>query len=325
MSMESVKIRVERNTEIDLVKCPHILIGGSTGSGKSYLMKSMLCDILERKENRCKVIIIDPKSVDYQFLNSPIRRLTDEDMDQRMRFEGDTGSVEKVVGRGRKERKVICDEKSGGRYADWYWGFKGLGIVDRNGIEFGRALNKIEELECEMGRRYELMKYFGFEEWGRFVEWADSVLKEDEYEGWNGICQSSECEELRTKFREVYGTEVEGRGDHFDRLVLIVDELTDLIYWDRDKSRGVFRGRVESGLVRLSMLGRAAGIHLILGTQRPDAQTLSGQLRANIACRICLRVQSVMERRIVLGQSGNGSEREMVYQSELVSLERALR
>ena len=68
------------------------------------------------------------------------------------------------------------------------------------------------------------------------------------------------------------------------------------------------------------MLGRAAGIHLVLGTQRPDANVLSGQLRANMPTRICLRVANKMERRIVLGMSGEGQEREMVYLSQYSSL-----
>ena len=54
--------------KINLEKCPHILIGGSTGSGKSYLMKCMLSDILRSGE--AKVIVLDPKSVDYQFLTN---------------------------------------------------------------------------------------------------------------------------------------------------------------------------------------------------------------------------------------------------------------
>lgn len=62
----SVTIKCDRNTAIDLVKCPHILIGGTTGSGKSYLMKHILCDVL--RSNECKVIVIDPKCVDYQFV-----------------------------------------------------------------------------------------------------------------------------------------------------------------------------------------------------------------------------------------------------------------
>ena len=114
-------------------------------------------------------------------------------------------------------------------------------------------------------------------------------------------------------------------GGEMRHIVLMVDELADLMFWDRDKARGSMRGYVEKGLVRLSMLGRAAGLHLVLGTQRPDASILTGQLRANCPCRICLRVANKMERRIVLGMSGEGEEREMVYLSEYSKLEYELR
>ena len=269
----SIKVRVDKDTEIDLVKAPHILIGGSTGSGKSYLMKSMLCDVLERNDN-VSVIVIDPKSVDYQFL----KWIRDETERKRVRFEGDTGMPD-----------VISDaydtiygrvESNNRRYADFYWAWKGIELIDREGIDGGRALKVLRLLCNEMDSRYRLMREYGFSDWEEFVKYGEVEVERPE------------------------------------RLVLMIDELTDLTYWDREAERGVFRGYVEKYLVRLAMLGRAAGIHLVLGTQRPDANVLSGQLRANMPCRICLRVANKTERRIVLGMSGEGQEREMVYLSE---------
>ena len=276
-----IMTRVDKDTWIDLVKAPHILIGGSTGSGKSYLMKSMLCDILE-KNNGVNVIVIDPKSVDYQFLVS--RGL------DRTRFEGDTGEpdviseVYKTI-YGEENREVVGESR---RYANFFWAWKGIELIDRQGIDNGRALKVLRLLCNEMDRRYRLMKEYQYSEWGDYVEGE-----------------------------EVYSGETAGLAE---RIVLFVDELTDLTYWDRDRDRGEYRGLVEKYLVRLAMLGRAAGIHLVLGTQRPDAQVLSGQLRANIPTRICLRVANKIERRIVLGMSGEGQEREMVYLSQYSSL-----
>lgn len=130
------------------------------------------------------------------------------------------------------------------------------------------------------------------------------------------------CSEMSERYRTMKSRGVYDWKDlGGERILLVIDELTDLIYYDRSKDRGVMRGSIERDLVRLSMLGRAAGIHLMLGTQRPDAQTLPGQLRANIGCRICLRVSTEMERRIVLGQSGKGyGERSMEYLSNMSSL-----
>ena len=281
-----IMTRVDKDTWIDLVKAPHILIGGSTGSGKSYLMKSMLCDVLEKNDG-VNVIVIDPKSVDYQFLVS--RGL------DRMRFEGDTGEpdviseVYKTI-YGEENRKGAGESR---RYANFFWAWKGIELIDRQGIDGGRALKVLRLLCNEMDRRYRLMREYQYSEWGDYVE------------------------DIRGNEVEVYSGETAGRAE---RIVLFVDELTDLTYWDRDRDRGEYRGLVEKYLVRLAMLGRAAGIHLVLGTQRPDANVLSGQLRANMPTRICLRVANKMERRIVLGMSGEGQEREMVYLSQYSSL-----
>ena len=286
-----IMVRADKDTWIDLVKAPHILIGGSTGSGKSYLMKSMLCDILEKNDG-VNIIVIDPKSVDYQFLVS--RGL------ERARFEGDTGEpdviseVYKTI-YGEENREGARESR---RYANFFWAWKGIELIDRQGIDNGRALKVLRLLCNEMDRRYRLMKEYQYSEWGDYVE----DLRENELDaGYSGTDPWLP----------------EGRAE---RIVSFVDELTDWTYWDRDRDRGEYRGLVEKYLVRLAMLGRAAGIHLVLGTQRPDAQVLSGQLRANIPTRICLRVANKTERRIVLGMSGEGQEREMVYLSQYSSL-----
>jgi len=305
----SINVRVDKDTWIDLVKAPHILISGSTGSGKSYLMKSILCDVLEKNDN-VNVIVIDPKSVDYQFLKW--RR--DETERKRVRFEGDTGepdvisnAYDEIYGDGKTER----DNR---RYAEFYWSWKGIELVDRDGIDGGRALKILRLLCNEMDSRYRLMRQYGFSDWEEFVKWLDQ-------EGEDEVLEEMKISDVKGIKGEGSG-ETEGRAENFkkERIILMVDELTDLMYWDSDKDRGVLRGSVERYLVRLAMLGRAAGIHLVLGTQRPDANVLSGQLRANMPCRICLRVANKTERRIGLGMSGEGQEREMVYLSEYYSI-----
>jgi S-DNA-T family DNA segregation ATPase FtsK/SpoIIIE len=77
--------------------------------------------------------------------------------------------------------------------------------------------------------------------------------------------------------------------------VVVVEELADLFSQSR---------AAEPPLVRLAQKGRAAGIHLILATQRPDAETLSGQLRSNIPSRIALTVQKSTESKIILDETG---------------------
>lgn len=228
----SVSIKVDKYTVIDLVKCPHILIGGSTGSGKSYLMKSMLGNVLD--SNDCRVIVVDPKCVDYMFLQG-------------------VGKFEPCKGIEKK------------------WLERGDMVLTRRDIESNYVLMVLKSIEREMGIRYDYMMSKGFVEWQEYLD-------------------SEEC----NKYDSIWEDK---------RIVILIDELADLIYWDREKSRGNVRCELESSIVKLSTLGRAAGIHLILGTQRPDATILSGQLRANISCRICLKVVNNMERRIILGDS----------------------
>ncbi|MBV5276312.1 DUF1832 domain-containing protein, partial [bacterium] len=79
------------------------------------------------------------------------------------------------------------------------------------------------------------------------------------------------------------------------RIVVVVEELADLIMQS---------GAIEEPLVRLAQKARATGIHLVLATQRPDAQTFSGLLRSNIPSRIALTVQKGAESRIILDEVG---------------------
>lgn len=78
-------------------------------------------------------------------------------------------------------------------------------------------------------------------------------------------------------------------------ITLFIDELADLMLSDK---------RIEKYLVRIAQLGRAAGIHLIVATQRPDATILSGLIRANIPSRVCFAVQKATDSRIILDRTG---------------------
>lgn len=78
-------------------------------------------------------------------------------------------------------------------------------------------------------------------------------------------------------------------------ITLIVDEIADLVMQDKT---------IEPLLVRLAQVGRAAGIHMILATQRPDSTVLSGLIRANVPTRVCFAVQKATDSRIILDESG---------------------
>ena len=86
-----------------------------------------------------------------------------------------------------------------------------------------------------------------------------------------------------------------GDGKTWSRIVIIVDELANLILSDK---------KLEKPIVTIASMGRAAGIHLVLATQRPSADVVTGLIRANVPTRVCLPVVTKMESRIILDETG---------------------
>lgn len=301
----AMDVRVDKDTKIKIEKCPHVLIGGSTGSGKSYLMKNMLEDILISKE--AMVIVVDPKSVDYQFLENNRRLEWDK------------------IG---KESKLVKD----------LWLENGIVLMDRDDVDSFEVLGELKLLVKEMYRRYGIMKQLGYIDWGEYMTAVEEGTESFQYDMGFGskriVLMVDELSDLiywdrQKNMEKLIGYETEVIGDGQGRIVGDGDNGLDTVRESEalELQYGVYamvdsaewkmlKGNIEGSLIKLSILGRAAGIHLILGTQRPDASVLSGQLRANLPCRICLRVSNKMERRIILGDSGNGAEREMKYLSQ---------
>ena len=92
--------------------------------------------------------------------------------------------------------------------------------------------------------------------------------------------------------------EYRGKGGKMNYICLFIDELADLMLTNK---------KTEFYLIRLAQLGRAAGIHLILATQRPDSTVVSGLIRANIPSRVCFAVQKATDSRIILDLKGGES------------------
>lgn len=329
-----VPIWVDYRHIVDLVRCPHILVGGATGSGKSYLMKSMLCDVLE--SNKCKVIVVDPKSVDYQFVKYGMRPWE-----------------------GRSDKSKDEEVKS-------LWSMRGLRLYVRDDIDSMEVSRMLNSLCDEMSMRYRFLMSRGY------VEWKDYELEREEQDGqdeqgeYGGIWGDERIvlfiDELadliywdRQKVCDVLlgyedgvvgedgvggmngvgvwrppfygGVGGDGRGcggwDGGDREGVRVGDRIE-VRMD-DKEWRLMRGSIEKYVIRLAMLGRAAGIHLVLGTQRPSSEILSGQLRANIPTRVCLPVSNPIERGIILGNRCKDlGQRVLYYGGHFEELERDL-
>lgn len=196
---------MNRGICIDLSKQPHLLIAGSTGSGKSLCVNSLICSIITKKRpDEVRLVLVDPKRVELSLYNS----------------------IPHLIG------NVIfdCDE----------------------------TISMLDGLIHEMNRRYDLLNRL-------------SARNLEEYNF------KSPVRKLR-------------------RIVLIIDEFADFM---SSKSK-----ELEPRIARLTAMARAVGIHLVLATQRPSADVITGIIKANIPSRIAFQVSSSLDSRIILDQSG---------------------
>ncbi len=213
---------------MDLARMPHLLIGGSTGSGKSVAVNAMICSILLRAtSDQVKLILIDPKMVemgiyeDIPHLWSP----------------------------------VVTDMKEAGRVLRWVVAqmeerYKCLALLSVRNLE--QYNEKIEK----HGGTFTLPDHTPNSKWPD----RPSTLELIPY------------------------------------VVLVIDELADLIM--------VARTEVEDSIARIAQKARAVGIHLILATQRPSVDILTGVIKANLPSRLSYRVSTKIDSRTILDCSG---------------------
>ncbi|MEW6991552.1 DNA translocase FtsK 4TM domain-containing protein [Colwelliaceae bacterium 6441] len=215
----------------DLAKMPHLLVAGTTGSGKSVAVNTMIVSILYKSSPEdVRMIMIDPKQVELSVYNG-IPHLLSE---------------------------VVTDMKEAANALRWCVG--------------------------EMERRYKLMSALGVRNLKGFNE---KVLKAEQAGEplidplWQPSDAFSQTPPLLEKLPAI---------------VILVDEFADMMM--------VAGKKVEELIARIAQKARAAGMHLILATQRPSADVITGLIKANIPTRMALRVQSRMESRIILDQQG---------------------
>jgi S-DNA-T family DNA segregation ATPase FtsK/SpoIIIE len=216
----------------DLAKMPHLLIAGTTGSGKSVAINAMVLSLLYKSSaEQVRLIMIDPKMLELSV------------------YEGIPHLLAPVV------------------------------------TDMKEAANALRWSVAEMERRYRLMAALGV----RNISGYNRRLKEAEQRG----------EELRDPLWRAE-EHIEGMQapllEPLPVIVVIVDELADLMM--------VVGKKVEELIARLAQQARASGIHLVLATQRPSVDVITGLIKANIPSRIAFQVSAKVDSRTILDQMG---------------------
>ena len=220
----------------NLAEMPHVLVSGSTGSGKSSCINSVLTSILTRATpDQVRLILIDPKRVELGQYNDLPHLLT----------------------------QVVVDPK--------------------------KAANALSWAVTEMERRYDLLAEVG----------------QRDVTGYNAAFDSGDLAEYEEAYRlRMQGTDDEvdeddDAGVRFPRLpfiLIVVDELNDLMM--------VAARDVEESVCRIAQMARAVGIHLVLATQRPSVDVITGVIKANVPSRMAFSVSSLADSRVILDQPG---------------------
>ena len=236
----------------DLIRMPHLLIAGTTGSGKSVSLNAMICSILFRAHpDDVKFLMIDPKRLELSG------------------YEGIPHLLHPVVVDPKKAATVLrwAVEEMERRYR----------IIAASGVKSIEAYNQLRE--------------------GKPPAPAKSAPPDPG--------ERTEDQEPGDKKGIPVATQAKGAGAGLDTgplpdklpfIVIIIDELADLMM--------VAQRNVEESLARIAQMARAAGIHLILATQRPSVDVITGIIKANFPTRISFKVSSKVDSRTILDQLG---------------------
>ncbi len=221
----------------ELAKMPHLLVAGTTGSGKSVAINTMILSLLYRlKPEECRLIMIDPKMLELSIYDGIPHLLTPVVTDPKKAVVALKWTVREMEERYRKMSRL------------------GVRNIDGYNARAAAAREKGETVTCTVQA--------GF----------DKATGEILYE------------------------EQEMDLTPMPYIVVIVDEMADLMM--------VAGKEIEGAIQRLAQMARAAGIHLIMATQRPSVDVITGTIKANFPTRISFQVTSKIDSRTILGEQG---------------------
>ncbi|MCB5183973.1 DNA translocase FtsK 4TM domain-containing protein [Methylobacillus gramineus] len=224
----------------DLAKMPHVLVAGTTGSGKSVAINAMILSLVYKAEpSKVRLILIDPKMLELSVYDAIPHLLT----------------------------PVITDMRNAGNALNWS--------------------------VAEMERRYKLMSSLGV----RNLAGYNQKIRDAEKEGTSIPHPFSLTPDAPEPLEEL------------PLIVVVIDELADLMM--------VVGKKVEEPIARLAQKARACGIHLVVATQRPSVDVITGLIKANIPTRVAFQVSSKIDSRTILDQMGAEAllgQGDMLYQ-----------
>jgi S-DNA-T family DNA segregation ATPase FtsK/SpoIIIE len=222
---------------VDLARMPHLLIAGTTGSGKSVAINTMILSLLYRlRPDQCRLIMVDPKMLELSVYDGIPHLLTPVVTDPKKAVVALKWAVREMEERYKKMSKL------------------GVRNIDGYNARLVEAKSKGEELTRTV--------HTGFDK-----ENGKAIYEEEKLD-----------------------------LDPLPFIVIIVDEMADLMM--------VAGKDIEGAVQRLAQMARAAGLHVVLATQRPSVDVITGTIKANFPTRISFQVTSKIDSRTILGEMG---------------------
>ncbi len=222
---------------VDLARMPHLLIAGTTGSGKSVAINTMILSLVYRlRPDQCRLIMVDPKMLELSVYDGIPHLLTPVVTDPKKAVVALKWAVREMEERYKRMAKL------------------GVRNIDGYNQRLGEAKSRGEELTRTV--------HTGFDK-----ETGKAIYEEEKLD-----------------------------LEPLPYIVIIVDEMADLMM--------VAGKDIEGAVQRLAQMARAAGLHVILATQRPSVDVITGTIKANFPTRISFQVTSKIDSRTILGEMG---------------------
>jgi DNA segregation ATPase FtsK/SpoIIIE, S-DNA-T family len=222
---------------VDLARMPHLLIAGTTGSGKSVAINTMILSLVYRlKPDQCRLIMVDPKMLELSVYDGIPHLLTPVVTDPKKAVVALKWAVREMEERYKKMSKL------------------GVRNIDGYNARVAEANGKGEKLSRTVHTGYNR-------------ETGEAIYEKEELD-----------------------------LEPLPYIVVIVDEMADLMM--------VAGKDIEGAVQRLAQMARAAGLHVVLATQRPSVDVITGTIKANFPTRISFQVTSKIDSRTILGEQG---------------------